>query len=329
MEVYDGPVPVSLLPGAPYASALEEHERSRESDAKGPCMFVVRVLILGMIAVLLLVKLNFGTGIAFALSIPGELPDPDNIAAAAQAMLAARPAATAAGFVALYLALQTLSLPGCTLLNMAAGAAVGPGAAFPMVSLLVAAGSTFSFGFSHRYCRELILGYLPDRLSVLRPVMQRAQTAGGWRGVVMEIWFMRLMLFTPAWVLNMTAPHIGVPASALAVASFLGAMPRNLYTVVLGLDAAAFFEVVSKGWSAVAIERQHEQQSLGMPGSSGLGTLPPATSARLFLGAVLVFSPVVFRRYSHIKPGCVASYSDLYQPPVASVSMDVEERKKL
>jgi hypothetical protein len=46
--------------------------------------------------------------------------------------IAARPAAVLGGYAAAYLTLQTLSIPGCTILDAAAGATLGVGVALPL-----------------------------------------------------------------------------------------------------------------------------------------------------------------------------------------------------
>ena len=53
-----------------------------------------------------------------------------------RAAVVARPAAALGGYAAAYLTLQALSMPGCALLNAAAGAALGVGLALPLVAAL-------------------------------------------------------------------------------------------------------------------------------------------------------------------------------------------------
>jgi hypothetical protein len=47
------------------------------------------------------------------------------------------------------------------------------------VVALTAAGSELCYWGSRRYAGALLLSYLPDRLSVLRPLVQRTKSQGG------------------------------------------------------------------------------------------------------------------------------------------------------
>ena len=209
-----------------------------------------------------------------------------------RAAVVARPVAVLGGYAVAYLTLQALSMPGCALLNAVAGAALGVGLALPLVAALTALGSVLCFWGSQHYGAALLLSYLPDRLSVLRPLVARAREQGGDTGLALELVFLRVQPFAPSWVLNMAAPHVGVPAVVHFASALAGSIPRCLYTVALGGDLAAAAAAYSE---------------LG-----NFSRVPVVVGARLALAGGVLLAPLLLRQYCHIKPGSVAGYSDLY-----------------
>jgi uncharacterized membrane protein YdjX (TVP38/TMEM64 family) len=294
------PIPVTYRGGASYYALFEQEEQERRAaDGRQPCLLLVRMLLLLLIGGLVVARSQWAVGAPFLASmVPRPLALPADLPAQLQAAVAQRPHTAVATYSALFVALMGLSMPGCTLLTMFGALAFGVNAAFPLVSVLVALGSALAFGLSRRCGAGLMHAYLPDRLSVLRPLLRRAWAGGEWRGLVMEMCFLRLSPFSASWVLNMAAPHVGcVPLSAHVVASMLGSLPRNLFTLVVALDLVA---LGGRGGASTTTTPLHAKA-------------PRASVARVIVAVILVVAPLFLRSYCQMKPGSVAGYSDLYK----------------
>lgn len=169
-------------------------------------------------------------------------------------VLLAWPIASRAAFAATYVMLQTLCLPGCVMLNLLAGALLGPAEALPLVAGLCAAGSWLcqratvaGWGLVDL---QLVMAYFPERLLLLRPQLELAKRQGP-GSVLQHLVFLRLFPFTPGWFLNMSAGLFELAPSAVAASAAIGLLPYNYLAVKLGGDLANHREGTALSSAAV------------------------------------------------------------------------------
>ena len=125
---------------------------------------------------------------------------------------------------------QTFAIPGSTMLNVMVGATVGLWRGLPLVIVLMTAGSCCCYLLS-AYLGGPFMSLLAHRAAPLRARIARAQRDGT---LITTLLSVRTFPLTPHWLLNMTAPWLGVPFAHFSLTICLGLIPYNFVTVQAG-----------------------------------------------------------------------------------------------
>ncbi|CCW63017.1 unnamed protein product [Phytomonas sp. EM1] len=133
-----------------------------------------------------------------------------------------------------YLCLQTFCIPGTVVLNAALGAIMGTLLAVPFCTFLGTIGALCCYTLSSVVGISLVE-------SVDSKLMQgkglhniRTQVNQHRKNLFIYILFLRLTPFLPNWLVNLASPIVGVPASTLAAATFVGIIPQTYLSVRFG-----------------------------------------------------------------------------------------------
>ncbi|KAI9095456.1 hypothetical protein DFS34DRAFT_582052 [Phlyctochytrium arcticum] len=131
-------------------------------------------------------------------------------------------------FTVVFVFKQAFAIPGSALMNILGGVLYGFWA-FPLVSLLTAVGSTFSYILSQLFLGELVLErFARSNLLSLRRKVESNREKGN---LFYYLLFLRLFPFSPNWFLNMSSPFVGVPIFPFFMSIFFGLMPYNYICV--------------------------------------------------------------------------------------------------
>lgn len=260
----------------------------RETDAPAPggprgtraAGFARWLPVLLLVALALVV---YATGLHEKLSLERVIREHENLKAA---VAEAGPAAVLV-FIAIYVAVVALSIPGASLLTMVAGFLFGwfPGGIWTVIA--ATAGATVIFVIA--------------RSALGRPLRARAgpflsRLGEGFREDALSyLLFLRLVPIFPFWLVNIAPALFDVPLRTYVLASFVGMIPGTFaYTLVgAGLD------------SLIAA------QEAANPGCAAAGTceidlaalLTPTMVAALMALGVLALMPPVLKRLRRRRAG--------------------------
>lgn len=135
-------------------------------------------------------------------------------------------AATLGLFFAIYVLVTTLSLPGATLLTLAAGATLGLFPAFVLVSFASSLGATLAFLVSRFLLRDTVERHFGDRLKSMNDGIRRE---GGF-----YLFTLRLVPIFPFFVINLLMGLTAIRTLTFYVISQLGMLPGTLVYVNAG-----------------------------------------------------------------------------------------------
>lgn len=220
------------------------------SSGPDPCAFLIKVVLAGGIMGILLLKYsgNEKSSVTWLQQAPSMLGQIDSLQSSISGYIKEHAVLSLGIFSMGYLLLQTVAMPGCTLLNLVAGAYLGVPLGVPTVTLLLAIGTCVNYYVSLHYAHEIVAEFFSDKLSVLRPAMMRCcsdspklktedekatPTLDSAKLLRYLVW-LRVFPYTPTWFVNMAAPILGVPCTTLSVANFIGSLPYTLLTVRMG-----------------------------------------------------------------------------------------------
>ncbi|KAL0476958.1 SNARE associated Golgi protein [Acrasis kona] len=132
---------------------------------------------------------------------------------------------------ALYLFLQTFSVPGTIFLNVLCGAVFGLTTAFIMT---VAAGT---LGASSAYFMSSLLGFksvvekfVPTKLQFFRD-----QISSHKENLFFYLLFLRISPMLPNWFINIASPVLNIPFSYFFLATLIGISPQTFIAVNTGV----------------------------------------------------------------------------------------------
>ena len=233
-----------------------------------------------LIIVLALVALAYGLGLHRHISFETLVRHRGAIAL----FIAQHGAAAVAGYVALYVAVIGLSLPGGVIMTLAGGFLFGPvvGAIAAMAGAL--AGATIIFLIARSAAGE----WLTRRAGPFA-----AKLAAGFRADAFSyLLFLRLVPLFPFWLVNLAPALFGVRLSTFVAASAIGILP-----------ATATFAMFGAGLGSV-IAAQEAQYNACLAGGRGGCTvefdlsqvLTPTLLLALGALAVLALIPAVSKR---------------------------------
>jgi len=153
-----------------------------------------------------------------------------------QALVSSHPMATAAGYVLLYVAAVTISLPGAAVLTIAGGLLFGTAVG----AACVVVGATCEAVLLFLAARYAIGDWLAARAG---PFMTRVQ-AGLEKDGFSYLLALRLIPVFPFWLLNLAPAIAGMRLLPFAAATFLGIIPG---TVVFASIGAGIGTVLAEG----------------------------------------------------------------------------------
>jgi uncharacterized membrane protein YdjX (TVP38/TMEM64 family) len=180
----------------------------------------------------------------------------------------AYPVATMLAFMAAYVIVVTLSVPGAVWMTIIAGFLFGPAAGTVLVVIAATAGACIVF-LAARYA---LADLLRDRASGAIARMQ----AGFRRDAFSYLLFLRLVPLFPFWLVNLVPAFLDVRLATFALATLIGIIPGSLVYVLVGNGVGSILDA---------------------GGTPDLHTLCHPTVLVPILGlAALALAPVVFRR---------------------------------
>ncbi len=188
-------------------------------------------------------------------------------------LVAEHPVAAAGLFVAVYVAVVALSIPGAVVLTLCGGFLFGPWLGTGLVVLGATGGA--------------VLLFLVARSALGEPLRARAgpwlsRLAEGFRADAFNyLLALRLVPVFPFWLVNLVPALLGVRLSTFALATAIGIVPGSLVYASLGAGLG------------VVLERG-EEPDLGL-------LLEPALLLPLFGLAVLALVPVLWRRLRRLR----------------------------
>ncbi|MEY2875683.1 MAG: Mercuric reductase, partial [Pseudomonadota bacterium] len=136
------------------------------------------------------------------------------------------PRAVIAGYMAVYIAVTALSLPGAVILTLAGGALFGLGTGLVVVSFASTAGATLAF-LAARY---LLRDSVPRRFGVRLDEVHRGIERSG----AYYLFTLRLVPLVPFFVINLVMGLTRMPVRRYAWVSQLGMLPGTLVYVNAG-----------------------------------------------------------------------------------------------
>lgn len=204
-------------------------------------------------------------------------------------------------FSTLFVVKHTFCVPGGSLLNALAGALFGLPIAVPLCTVLSTIGGSTCYLMS-RSCGSPLLErwHLEPRVAPLRRRIDDAAAKGSLPRLLVSL---RLMPVFPQWLVNVVAPHAGIPLPLFAATTAAGLLPFCAATCGAG---AALAGALESGVSPTAI-------------------LPPHALALLLVAAIVVaFGPTTAehaRSFFARVPG-VATYVG---PPIPATAGKLDE----
>ena len=168
--------------------------------------------------------------------IPTSLDDLSSSAAFVHAAARQHFAPVLGAWALAYLIKMSFSLPGGMALNVFAGVAFGRALGVPLTALLSAAGASGAYLVSSAWGAALISRCgCAERILPLR---LRIGAARKQRSLFFYVAALRMTAFFPQWLLNLSAPHVGIPLPLFALCTLVGSIPFCIVTVSVGATVA-------------------------------------------------------------------------------------------
>ncbi|KAJ3323151.1 Transmembrane protein 41A [Boothiomyces sp. JEL0866] len=120
-----------------------------------------------------------------------------------------------------YVFKQTFGLPGAALFNLMGGILYGY-SAVPLICLLVAVGSIFTFLLSKHIIGKLIFNYCVPKTTL---ISLKATVDANRNHLLYYLIAVRAFPFTPALITNLAYPLIGVDIVSFSIGTFVGITP--------------------------------------------------------------------------------------------------------
>lgn len=185
-----------------------------------------------LLAVAGLIALAWGSGVARYLSFEALAEH----RAALAAWVAARPAQAAAAYVAAYVAVVALSLPGGVVMTLAGGFLFGAWLGAALTVAGATAGACLLFLAARSALAPLVAGRAAGLLDKVRPGLERDG--------FFYLLTLRLIPVVPFWLLNLAPALVGMPFGAYAAATAIGIIPG---TAVFAGIGAGLGEILARG----------------------------------------------------------------------------------
>jgi uncharacterized membrane protein YdjX (TVP38/TMEM64 family) len=124
-------------------------------------------------------------------------------------------------FCFVFLFKQTFGIPGALILNILAGSMYGLWG-LPLVCSLAAIGSSFMYQISKHLLGHIVFGNVISKQSVNT---MKAHVDENKDHLMLFMIITRTLPILPGWLINLTAPFVGVPLHTFAAATWLGSIP--------------------------------------------------------------------------------------------------------
>jgi len=134
-----------------------------------------------------------------------------------------------AGFLCVYIFLQTFAIPGSIFLSIISGFLFPFPVALFSVCFCSATGASFCYLLSYLVGRRLVRYYLPERAAQWSAKVDNHRS-----NLLSYILFLRITPFLPNWFINIVSPVIGVPLFPFWVGSFFGVAPPSFIFIQAG-----------------------------------------------------------------------------------------------
>jgi len=134
-----------------------------------------------------------------------------------------------AGFLCVYIFLQTFAIPGSIFLSIISGFLFPFPVALFSVCFCSATGASFCYLLSYLVGRKLVRHYLPERSAQWSAKVDNHRS-----NLLSYIMFLRITPFLPNWFINIVSPVIGVPLLPFWVGSFFGVAPPSFIFIQAG-----------------------------------------------------------------------------------------------
>ena len=183
-------------------------------------------------------------------------------------------------FSSVFLFKVALCIPGGTLLNAIGGALFGAYLAVPLVLVLSVLGSCGAYLLSQLFGGPLLLRWRLDaRLAPLRRRVEAASATGTLPRLLVSL---RMLPLFPQWLVNLGAPHLGIPLPLFAYSSAAGLAPYVAATVTAGAALSAALDAAAASAAAAG------GAASGAAATTFASLLPPHVLAALCAAALAV-----------------------------------------
>ena len=151
-------------------------------------------------------------------------------------------------FIATYLILQTLAIPGPICLSFMAGSIFGRWKGLIIVTICATVGSSCCYLLYQRFGKGLVIRIFP---ALIKKVSE--QVLNNREKLLNFLILLRVMPIVPNWVINFSSPIIGIPFWKFVFATFFGLIVPNFIQISAGI---ALKDISQKGtdyYSMIAI----------------------------------------------------------------------------
>lgn len=156
--------------------------------------------------------------------------------------------ATTYVYVAVYVVLQTCTIPGSIFLSFLGGALFGVPLGLALVATAAAFGASGAYLLSSFALRGVVERNAGDRLQRFRNLVAERSS----RDLLLLVVGLRITPLLPNWFVNVASPVVGVPLPTFFAGTFLGVLAPSLFHVRAGV---ALDQLVKPSdaldWSAV------------------------------------------------------------------------------
>ncbi|KAJ3370808.1 hypothetical protein GGF31_003834 [Allomyces arbusculus] len=193
------------------------------------------------------------------IRLPHTIAQLKQVAGEVAGLASTHRATVMAAYAVLFTFLQTFAIPGSLMLTLLAGALYPLPLALLLVSTCSAVGASACYILA-RACGRAVV----SRLSPLRVAAWRREVDRHAHDLLPYMVFLRVTPLFPNWLVNVTAPHLGVPLRVFCAGTFLGVMPPGFVYVHAGASLQDLTEDKFRLWTPLNLA------AMGMLGALSL-----------------------------------------------------------
>jgi len=134
-------------------------------------------------------------------------------------------------FSSAYIYKQAFAIPGSVFLNILAGALYGSVFGTIITSVYAAFGASCCYLLSQQIFGVIISKYFSTKVSSIKTFINEQQKIGSLFSVLLSL---RFFPMSPNWLMNMSAPLVGVPLPIFALSVGVGLVPYNFICAQAG-----------------------------------------------------------------------------------------------